>query len=524
MPDTDCVEELALRANRTLLYVLVFTSGMVSLGVELAASRLLDPFFGNSIIIWAVLIGLVLIYLTIGYRIGGRLADRRPDPAILYQITTWAAFLTGLVPFISRPILNWAAQGFANLNAGILVGSLFGVVALLAVPVTLMGCVSPFAIRLAVRDVSSAGSVAGSMYALSTLGSILGTFLPVLVLIPNIGTRNTFLLFAFVLLILSLLGLATVARRRALVHSLLLVALVGLVVFVPSGVIKAAPGAIYETESSYNYIQVTRHGDETWLHLNEGLGIHSVYDPDRVLVGGIWDHFLVAPFFNAPPFTEQDVGSLALIGSAAGTVAKQYTAVFGPIPIDGVEIDPEIIRVGREYFDMNEPNLDVIAQDGRYYLANSPERYDVIAVDAYRPPYIPFHLTTREWFQECYDHLTEQGVLAINVADLPGGGTLVPALASTIKDVFPTVFVVDTPGRGNLIENFMVVATRQPTRLENLSTNAQLLTQPDLRSVVDWAVGHTTEFTTPAGVVFTDDKAPIEQIVHGLILRYVTGE
>jgi spermidine synthase len=249
-----------------------------------------------------------------------------------------------------------------------------------------------------------------------------------------------------------------------------------------------------------------------------------VYDPDRVLVGGIWDHFLVAPFFNAPPFSEADVGSLALIGSAAGTVAKQYTAVFGPIPIDAVEIDPEIIRVGREYFDMTEPNVDTIAQDGRYYLVNSATQYDVIAVDAYRPPYIPFHLTTREWFQECYDHLTEQGVLAINVADIPGGETLVPALASTIKDVFPSVFVVDTPGRGNLIENFMVVATRQPTHLENLSTNAELLTQPDLRSVVDWAAGHTTEFTTPTDVIFTDDKAPIEQIVHGLILRYVTGE
>jgi predicted membrane-bound spermidine synthase len=485
---------------------------------------LLDPFFGNSIIIWAVLIGMVLIYLTIGYRIGGRLADRRPEPALLYQLTAWAAFLIGLVPFVSRPILNWSAQGFASLDAGVLVGSLFSVIALLAVPVTLLGCVSPFAIRLAMRDVASAGNVAGSMYALSTLGSILGTFLPVLVLIPNIGTRNTFLVFAFALLVLSLLGMATVARRRALVYSVLLVALLALVLLVPSGVIKAAPGAIYETESSYNYIQVTRHGDETWLHLNEGLGVHSIYDPDSVLVGGIWDYFLVAPYFNPPPHTEAEVDSLALIGSAAGTVAKQYTAVYGPIPIDGVEIDPEIIRVGREYFAMTEPNLNAIAQDGRYYLAATAKHYDVIAVDAYRPPYIPFHLTTREWFQECYDHLTEEGVLAINVADIPGGGTLVPALASTIKDVFPHVYVIDTPGQGDLIENYMLVATRQPTRLENLAANAQLLTQPDLQSVVGWAVEHSREFTETTGVVFTDDKAPIEQVVHGLILRYVTGE
>jgi predicted membrane-bound spermidine synthase len=173
------------------LLLTVFVAGMTTLGVELSASRLLDPFFGNSIVIWANLIGLVLIYLAVGYWVGGRWADRDPRESTLYQITAWAAFAVGVIPFISVPILRWSVQGFADYNAGILVGSLLGVLVLFSVPMTLLGCVSPFAIRLAMREVEHSGNVAGSVYALSTVGSILGTFLPVLLLIPNIGTRRT---------------------------------------------------------------------------------------------------------------------------------------------------------------------------------------------------------------------------------------------------------------------------------------------------------------------------------------------
>jgi predicted membrane-bound spermidine synthase len=195
-----------VNARRVLLLITVFVAGMVSLGVELTAARLLDPFFGNSLIIWAVLIGTVLLYLTVGYYVGGNWADRKPYYRVLYQIAAWAAFLIGVVPFVARPVLLWSMQGFAEYSAGILVGSLLGVVALFSIPVTLLGCVSPFAIRLSMADerVESSGHVAGRLYALSTVGSLVGTFLPVLVLVPNIGTRNTFLFFSFLLLAVSL--------------------------------------------------------------------------------------------------------------------------------------------------------------------------------------------------------------------------------------------------------------------------------------------------------------------------------
>jgi predicted membrane-bound spermidine synthase len=502
----------------------VFVGGVTSLGVELTASRLLDPFFGNSLIIWAVLIGMVLLYLTVGYYVGGKWADRKPYDRVMFQIAAWGAFLIGVVPFIARPILAWSVRGFAEYSAGILAGSLLGVVLLFAIPVTLLGCLSPFAIRLIVTDVQSAGKIAGSLYALSTMGSLVGTFLPVLVLIPTFGTRNTFLILAFALLITALAGLFWVLRVRALPFLLMPAVLVALIVLLPQGLVKPVEFGelIYEGESSYNYIQVVRVGDEVWLRLNEGQGVHSIYNPDGVLVGGIWDYFLIAPYFNNPPYEAGQVGSLALVGLAAGTVPKQYTAVYGPIPIDGAEIDPKIISAGRNYFDMNEPNLNAVAQDGRYFLANSPRRYDVIAVDAYRPPYIPFHLTTREFFAEARDHLTENGVVAINVGRTRTDWSLVNVLASTLKAVFPNVYLVDLATPGADLSNVLVVATKQPTSLENLARNAELMTHPILRQVADSAVVRATEFTTPT-TVFTDDKAPVEQVVHGLILSFVTG-
>jgi spermidine synthase len=512
--------------RRFLLLLTVFTGGMTTLGVEMSASRLLDPFFGNSLIIWAVLIGTVLLYLTVGYYIGGKWADRKPYYHTLYQITAWSSFLLGLVPFVARPVLLWSMQGFAEYSAGILAGSLLGVIALFAVPITLAGCVSPFAIRLLMEEegVEHSGNVAGGLYALSTVGSLVGTFLPVLLLIPNTGTRNTFLLMASALLLVSLVGLFSEVRRRAVPYLLMPAVLAVLIVVSPGGLIKPAEygEVLYETESAYNYIQVVEWGDEVWLKLNEGQGVHSIYDPDSVLVGGIWDYFLIAPFFNNPPYTADQVSSLALIGSAAGTVAKQYTEVYGAIPIDGAEIDPEIIRVGREYFDMTEPNFEPVATDGRYFLANSDETYDVIAIDAYRPPYIPFHLTTREFFQECYDHLTDEGVVAINVGRTQTDWSLVEVLAGTLKAVFPNVYTVDLAQPGQDLINVLVVATKQPTSLDNLAANAELMENRYLQDVASRSLARAAEFTDPA-MVFTDDRAPVEQVVHGLILSFVTG-
>src|SRR4051812_26148159 len=181
---------------RLRLHVLVFVAGACSLATEMAGARLLAPFFGSSNVVWANVIGLILIYLSLGYWLGGRLADRPPDERTLALVALVAAARVAALPFLTEPALSAAADAFVNVSAGAFIGSFLAAMLMFAIPVTALGAVSPWAIRLAVRDVSEAGTVAGRLYAVSTLGSIAGTFLPVLVLVPAIGSRRTLLAVA----------------------------------------------------------------------------------------------------------------------------------------------------------------------------------------------------------------------------------------------------------------------------------------------------------------------------------------
>jgi spermidine synthase len=280
-------------------------------------------------------------------------------------------------------------------------------------------------------------------------------------------------------------------------------------------------GEIYERESAYNYIQVIEADGFHYLRLNEGQGIHSVWHPIDLNYGGPWQEFLVAPFFNDPPYQVSQVKNMAIIGLAAGTVARQATEVFGNIPIDGFEIDPAIIEIGRKYFEMNMPNLNAVAQDGRVGLQNSNKTYNIIGVDAYRPPYIPPHLTTQEFFITAREHLTSDGVLVVNVGRSPTDRVLVDQIASTIQSVFPSVYIVDVPGSFNS----MIYATNQPTQIENLSDNLESL---DMEIGTDELLLESIKIaqenvqpTPPIGVIYTDDWSPIEWVTNKMVLSYV---
>ncbi len=506
--------------NRRALLLTAFTAGMTSLGIELAASRLLGNVFGTSNLVWANIIGLILVYLTAGYFLGGRWADRSPYAMTFYRLVLWAAFTAGLIPIVAQPVLRWAAGAVDDLNAAVMAGSFLTVLILFCIPVTLLGCVSPFVIRLLLEDRTHAGQVSGQVYAVSTLGSILGTFVPVLWLIPEIGTARTFLALSGALLLVGLLGMATVDRHKAITHVWMPLVLLGLAWWALRGPIKASTGQLFETESAYNYIQVREVGGLRYLMLNEGQAVHSVYVPDGGPTYGTWDYFLAAPFFNAAPYTPDRVERLGIVGLAAGTIAQQYTQVFGPIPIDGWDIDPEVMRVGREFFAMTEPNLRTIAQDGRWGLEHSGQLYTVIGVDAYRPPYIPWQLTTREFFEMVREHLTDEGVLVINVGRTPEDRRLIEALVGTIGAVFPSVHVVDVPGTFNT----MVYATVQPTAAGNLELNLKQLRNLGAPSLLLDVVSRAAEnlTATPASqIVFTDDRAPVETLVNSIVIRFV---
>ncbi len=497
-----------------LLQTLVFGAGAASMAAEMCASRLLAPYFGDSQLVWAVLISLILIYLTAGAALGGRWADRAPRAGVLAQIIVWAGFWLGLLPVLARPVLGLVSGGWADMQVALLAGTFVAVLVLFAPPVLLLGTVTPFAVRVAVSGVGDTGRTAGRISALSAAGSIIGTLTPVFVLIPALGTRRSLLAIGLGLVVLGGVAQWAWERRGHWLNAGLAVAL-GLAWWLGAGGrIHSTANQLYEQESSHNYIRVVQEGPVRQLLLNEGLGIQSMYDPNSVLTGHLYDYFLLAPYFAADPPAEPQP-RLALIGLAGGTIAHQYSAVFGPVPVDGVEIDPAVIEVARRYFDLDRPNVRAIAQDGRYFLARTPNRYDVVAIDAYRTPYIPFHLTTHEFFALVRSRLAEDGVLAINVGHTGIDLALVEDLADTVHTVFPSVYLIESQEDYNSV----IVATAQPTELPAIEARLAALDGPYLAPVAARALPHLQAWTTQR-TVFTDDRAPVEQVVHGMMARY----
>lgn len=511
--------------RRTYLFITVFVSGMAALAVEMTASRLVGDTFGASNLVWATIIGLILIYLTLGYFLGGQWADRSPHPQTFFSILCWGAFTIGLIPLASQPLELFARSAFDQLRMGDLLGTFLVILVVFSIPVTLIGTASPFALRLLIRDQSEAGRTSGQISAASTLGSFIGTFLPVLILIPTFGTHRTFGVLALLLLSVALVGLGLLASwRRALLYAWMPLVLLLVLIFGPR-LWPQPEGIVYQDESAYNFIQVLQIDDYHILRLNEGQGMHSIYHPIHLGYNGPWEQVLAGPFWNAAPYAPDSVRRIAIVGLAAGTTARQATAVFGEdVIIDGYEIDPQIIEVGRDYFGMTMPNLNVFAQDGRWGLAQSRETYSIISVDAYRPPYIPWHMTTREFFLDAYNHLSADGVLVINVGRAEDDRRLIDAISSTLATIFPSVHVIDLP----LTFNSIVYATVQPTEAASLRANYEALratpgTHPLLLAALEIALANPQPTITTAQV-FTDDWAPIEGITNSMVLRYfLTG-
>ena len=489
--------------GRARLAAVVFTAGAGTLATEIAASRLLAPYFGSSTIVWANIIGLILLYLSIGYWLGGKVADRRPDPHLLGKMIVVAALAVAVTPFVSRPILELALRGLDAVSVGAVVGSFFAALALFAVPVTLLGAVSPFAIRLALGDVGEAGTVAGQLYAISTVGSIVGTFLSAIVTIPLLGTQRT-MLGAAVLLVLAA---ALLLGSR---WQLLTLAVAGLL-FIPAGTVKATSGLLFETESSYQYVQIVERDDGSRaLKLNEGVAVHSVWHRDSVLTGGVWDTFLLVP-----PLLDRPVERMLVIGNAGGTVARAFGDLYPEVEIDGVEIDGEVTDAARRYMGLDDnPRLNVVTADGRPYLELTDETYDVIVVDAYHQPYIPFQLATREFFAAAREHLRPGGVVAPNVAAVPGDERLGEAVGSTLLAEFPEGWRWKP-----LRFNELMLGFDRPVGRETLLDRVEAA--PD---AVDPLVPLFQAGLAPVEATdrpLTDDRAPVEWLTDRMIIDFV---
>ncbi len=491
--------------ERRLLYVLVFVVGMASLGAEIAAARLMSPYFGASTIVWANTIAIVLVSLSAGYWLGGRLGDDHPHLRGLCLLVGAAAILLAVVPFAARPFFSISVDALDSISAGAFVGSLIGVLALVAVPIVLLGACSPWAVRLATSDVSHAGRTAGRLYAVSTAGSLVGTMSAALLFIPFIGTQRTFLVFALALGLVAAVGLGW--------RYLAVPAAVAGVIAIPVGTVKAETGpgerVIYETETDLQYARVVQESEGTRkLELNEGVADHSLYRPGSYLTGDYWDGLVVLPFASLT----RTPGRVAILGNAAGTAARAYGHFFPAAEIDGVEIDPELSDIGRRYFDMHAPHLSIHNEDARPWLRQSDGGYDVIVLDAYRQPYIPFYLATREFFQLARDRLTPGGVVVVNVGHPAGSTELEKVIGRTMAEAFPAVLRDPMESTNTLLigaesasaAHLRAMASGLPSALQTIASTRAARVGPRF----------------PGGEVYTDDRAPVEWLVDRSIIGY----
>ncbi len=492
-------------AGPRLLYPLVFVAGVTTMSTEMTASRLLAPFFGASILVWANIIGLILIYLCAGYFLGGRLADRHPEMPYLARLMLIAAAAIAVTPFLAQPMLDAAVGAFADASVGAFLGSFFAAMLIFSVPITLLGMASPFAVRLGVASIEKAGEVAGRMYALSTAGSILGTFIPVAVLIPAIGTRRTMLATAA---LLALAAAPALGRRYVLVP----VAIVGLALL-PPGLVKPGDGVIYEAESPYQFIQVVQRSDGSrLLHLNEGWAEHSVWRPNQVLTGGYWDDFLLAPVLHGG----SGLHNLAMIGYAGGTVGRAYGVYWPDVNVLGIELDGDVTAAGRRYLGLGDnPRVRVATADGRTYLEANDTRYDAIFLDAFRQPYIPFYLTTQEFWSLALDRLTPGGMVMANVGRVPGDDRLPDAIAGTMATRFASVYQWSAGDFNVIVAGFSTPVSRDEL-VRRLG-----FAPADLAGVRD-AADQMTQ-VAPSSDPLTDDRAPVEWLTDQMIVRYAAA-
>jgi hypothetical protein len=277
---------------------------------------------------------------------------------------------------------------------------------------------------------------------------------------------------------------------------------------------------VEEAESAYHYIQVLEDDGAYLLALNEGHAIHSIYDPESPITGGPWDYFAIAPLFLERP--EPSLDSSLIIGLAGGTAARTILDVYPQSTVDGVEIDEEIVRLGEKYFSLDDPRIATHVEDGRYFLTTTDETYDLIGIDAYRQPYIPFHLTTTEFFEEAAEHLSENGMVVVNAGRSETDYRLVDALASTMLSVFPYVYLVDT----DHYENTLIYGTFAPSSVDAFVTNAPSLDPASTSGRIASSALATgnVRVAHASTEAYTDDLAPVEWLVDRMIVDAARDE
>jgi spermidine synthase len=349
-------------------------------------------------------------------------------------------FLTGvwtvLIPFVAPALFENLTTGFSNLALTVKWGSFFAVAFLFAVPMFLLGMNVPFTVKLVIKNVASMGSESGQISTISTLGSLVGSFLPAFVLIPVLGTTKTFVFVGLVLIFLAAFGL-----RKWWTFFLALGGL-GLFWLVPP--VYASDDLIYSEDSPYGYIFVTEDEEGVRrLHIDNPLGTQSIYDPNSVIP----DDRYYYSYFGVLPAMVESPKKVLILGHAGGTFTRIFNTYYPELEITGVELDPAVTRVSQEYLGLSDADAEIVHADARTFLENTDETYDLILIDTYHSSNIPPHLATQEFFALAQSRLSEGGVLALNAAATQG--VFLDTLVNTVAVSFPEVGRVQIPGSFN---------------------------------------------------------------------------
>lgn len=505
--------------NKLYLYLTEFFAGMSVMAVELGASRLLAPYFSSSQIVWTIIIGTIMIAMALGNIYGGRSADRNPNPDKLFGRIIIAAIWIGLIPVVGKYIiLGVSGVMVFSVNNNYLIWAAFlACMVIFVFPLFLLGTVTPSLVKYTVDSLDNSGKVVGTLGAANTIGSIIGTFLPTFVTIPAVGTSVTFLIFAGILLVLAIIYFISTRTRS-------IKAIIGVVILVISCVFSTSDGfafwennLTYEGESIYNYLQVKEDDENVILSTNVLFGVQSILKKDGELTGMYYDYAMAAPFMTS--VNEKEKLDVLILGMGTGTYATQCRRYFSNMNIEGVEIDQKITDLARKYFELPKA-VKVTTYDGRAYLNAVNKKYDVIMVDAYQDITIPFQMSSVEFFRMVREHLTEDGVMVVNMNMRGGGeGSINEYLSDTISNAFSNVYTVDVDGSTNrelyASNSDNMILTMEKNIDANENEELSVMMRDVLEKLKPYKAGN---------YLMTDDNAPVEVLGMNVIDDLISDE
>lgn len=513
------VKNRGVLKNKIFLYLTEFFAGMSVMAVELGASRLLAPYFSSSQIVWTIIIGTIMIAMALGNIYGGKSADKSPNPDKLYGRILIAAVWIALIPVAGKYIvLGISALLIFTVNNNFLIIAAFcACMVIFVFPLFLLGTVTPSLAKYSVSSLDDSGRTVGTLGAFNTIGSIIGTFVPTFVTIPAVGTSITFLIFAGILIVLSVIYFVSsrVGYKKIIISG---------VIFVLCCVFGHGDSfafwqkdLTYEGESIYNYLQVSEDDKQVSLSTNVLFGVQSVYMNDDTLTGLYYDYAMAAPLMV--PDKNPDSMEMLILGMGTGTYATQCRKYFGDMNIEGVEIDEKITKLSRKYFALPD-DINVTTYDGRAFLNASDRKYDVIMVDAYQDITIPFQMSSVEFFRLVKSHLNENGVMVVNM-NMRGNddGDINQYLADTISSVFGNVYTVEVDNSTNR----ELFASDNNDMMGILNDNISGIKDADLRFMMNKVRDNSIAYNA-GKLIMTDDNAPVELLGMKVIDKIIRDE